>query len=702
MAIIVIMGYHGGVFLTTGGYYSVDAFFTLSGFLITSLLISEWQSSGSIRLFAFWGRRARRLLPALMVMLAAVALYARFLAPDGSYPTLRSDGLSTLLYYANWHFIAIGSNYFGQSGLSSPLSHTWSLALEEQFYLVWPLIVLAIFRWTRSRWALLVICGAGALASAAEMAIRYSPTNVNRLYFGTDTRAQSLLTGAALAVGLSLWADRHRRIGSPSSKGGVHVQLGDNPDWGARTVRGKRLVLSIGIGGVVGSVLLWTLLATDDNLAFQGGFLLAALASAAVILSVACSEHSVLAVILSLSTLRFIGRISYGMYLWHLPLFFYLDDARTGLTGHSLFALRFAATAVVATASYFLVERPIRQGTFFQAWRGSLTTPIALTATAGILIATTAAPAAATGKEWAADIAIPTGPIARVLLVGDSMADTLGNGVNGAQQFYFGTALTLGSGIAGSPGRYFNLDIVNDGTPNCSIVPGLYQVQGNAPGGTRCSVPGWILRSGLGKIWSKEVRKVDPTVSVYLARLEIVDRFIGGHWTHIGQPLFDAYLLGRFRLAVKTLTSRGGKVILLTTPYYSSGEQPNGLPWPEGRAKPGQLLQRLTPADSQRLPGHGFRDRPEQDVGSGGALPVGGRRCDRPLRRRNSPDATRRLLVGSETAPPDSSDCHGWPPGDHGSLSSPDNLGHPELPLVALSSSYADDEVWLVESALLH
>ncbi|MDR3648667.1 MAG: acyltransferase, partial [Acidimicrobiales bacterium] len=174
VAIIVIMGYHGGVFLTSGGFYSLDTFFALSGFLITSLLISEWQRSSTIRLGRFWARRARRLLPALLVMLLGIAVFAAFLVPAGTYPTLRGDAFSALFYFANWHFIANGSNYFNQTALTSPLTHTWSLAVEEQFYLVWPLIVLGLFRLWKSTRALLVVCIAGALASAIEMAIRYS------------------------------------------------------------------------------------------------------------------------------------------------------------------------------------------------------------------------------------------------------------------------------------------------------------------------------------------------------------------------------------------------------------------------------------------------------------------------------------------------------------------------------------------------
>ncbi len=199
---IGILGVHGGVYLTAGGFFFLDSFFALSGFLITSLLIVEWRKRGTIKLGAFWARRARRLLPALFVMLIGVAILYGIFVPAGTYPTLRGDALSALFYFANWHYIVSGSDYFHMTGLTSPLIHTWSLAVEEQFYLVWPLVFLGVLKLTRSLRVLLVVAVVGAMASALEMALLYNPTNINRLYFGTDTHAQSVLIGATLALGL--------------------------------------------------------------------------------------------------------------------------------------------------------------------------------------------------------------------------------------------------------------------------------------------------------------------------------------------------------------------------------------------------------------------------------------------------------------------------------------------------------------------
>ena len=270
---------------------------------------------------------------------SASALFAAFVVPAGTYPTLRGDAFSALFYYANWHFIANGSNYFNQSALTSPLTHTWSLAVEEQFYLVWPLVVLGVFKLWKSTRVLLVVCVVGALASAVEMGVLYSPGDVNRLYYGTDTRAQSLLVGAALAVSLSLWADhRHRAGTSRPEPTDADAALGGDPAWAVQTPRGRAAVLAVGLAGVGVSAVLWTLVSYNDAVAYRGGFFLAALATAAVLFSVVCSQRSVLARCLSVAPLRYVGRISYGMYLWHFPLFIYLDHARTGLTGYPLFA----------------------------------------------------------------------------------------------------------------------------------------------------------------------------------------------------------------------------------------------------------------------------------------------------------------------------------------------------------------------------
>jgi peptidoglycan/LPS O-acetylase OafA/YrhL len=564
VAIIVIMGYHGGAFLTSGGFYSLDSFFTLSGFLITSLLISEWRQSTTIRLGHFWARRARRLLPALLVMLLGVAIYAAYVVPPGTYPSLRGDALSALFYYANWHFIAIGSNYFNQTALTSPLTHTWSLAVEEQFYLVWPVVVLGILKLGKSRGALLIVCVVGALASAIEMAVLYSPRAVNRLYYGTDTRAQSLLVGASLAVALSLWADRRRRAGAAPRSDRASGRFGGDPGWAVTTTAGRRAVLVVGLVGAAVSATLWTVVSPNDAAAYRGGFLLAALATAAVLLSVVCWQRSVLARCLSVAPLRYLGRISYGMYLWHFPLFLFLDHARTGLDGYWLFGVRVVVTLVVATCSFYAIEQPIRRGTFLRGWRVWTLTPAAVLGTTIALVAATNVPVlAASPQPPPTSVSLHAGPPVKALVVGDSTAETLTLGLE-------------------EHARNYDVESFDGGILGCGFTSGA-QVQEKGvdyPMDSRCS--GSPASVQWPALWKGDIAKDRPNVVMILAgRWEVSNRTYKGQWTNIEHPAYAAYVQRELRDAVRLAGSGGASVVVLTAPCYDTGEQPNGQSWPE-------------------------------------------------------------------------------------------------------------------------
>jgi peptidoglycan/LPS O-acetylase OafA/YrhL len=572
VAIIVIMGYHGGVFLTSGGFYSLDTFFALSGFLITSLLISEQQRTGAIRLGRFWIRRARRLLPGLLVMLLGVAIFAAFLVPAGTYPTLRGDGLASLFYVANWHFIASGSNYFNQTALTSPLTHMWSLAVEEQFYLVWPLVVLGVFSLTRNRRILLVVCVVGALASALEMALLYAVADVNRVYYGTDTRAQSLLVGAALAVGLSLWADRRA-----SGQAGASA-------WGLHGPGTRLMALLIGLAGVAGSVTLWITVSYNDPFAYRGGFLLAALSTSAVLFSVVTVQRSILARALTWSPLRYIGRISYGMYLWHYPLNAYLDSARVHLFGYPLFFVRVAATLVIATASSYLVELPIRRGTFFSSRSLRVLTPVGVAITAAALVLGTIGPSVAAAPAPVHAVK-PAGPPVKVLVLGDS------------------TALTLDIGLNEFAADY-GVDPYNAGIFGCGVTTGAeYQLKGvDAAMAPECT--GSPPDFQWDKLWAYRISVFHPNVVMILVgRWETVNRTYLGHWTNILHPAYAAYVKSQLVRAVQVAGAGGAQVVLLTAPCYDSGEQPNGAPWPEDSRQRLAIFNGLVRQVASEVPG---------------------------------------------------------------------------------------------------
>ncbi|HKS99905.1 MAG TPA: acyltransferase, partial [Rugosimonospora sp.] len=333
LAVTAVVLFHAGVTQLPGGFLGVDAFFVLSGFLITSLLLAEQLRDGRIRLAGFWARRARRLLPALLLVLICVVIAGRYLLPPDEVGLLRGDALAALGYVANWRMIYRGSDYFTQTAAPSPLQHTWSLGIEEQFYVVWPLIVVGVLALARQRrLPLLAVALGGAAASAVTAVLWYRPDDVNRAYFGTDSRAQALLIGCALAI------------------------LCARP--GTSTQPRHRVLGALALAGAGGTAWFWTHASGTAGWLYHGGLTAVALAVAAVLAHAVRSPRGPTARVLALPPLVWLGRISYGVYLWHWPLFQFVDRERTGLAGVPLLGLRVALTLGVATASYHLVERP--------------------------------------------------------------------------------------------------------------------------------------------------------------------------------------------------------------------------------------------------------------------------------------------------------------------------------------------------------
>ncbi|HWW54174.1 MAG TPA: acyltransferase, partial [Acidimicrobiales bacterium] len=202
LAVIAVVAYHLGLPWARGGFLGVDLFFVLSGFLITGLLLREREQTGRIDLGHFYARRARRLLPALFLVLAAVSTWVAATGTTPDLTSVRSDALAALAYVANWRLVLSHSGYFAQFSAPSPLRHAWSLAIEEQYYLVWPILLLGLMRLGRgSRRATVLATLVLAVLSASAMAVMYHPgADPSRIYYGTDTRAFELLVGALLAL----------------------------------------------------------------------------------------------------------------------------------------------------------------------------------------------------------------------------------------------------------------------------------------------------------------------------------------------------------------------------------------------------------------------------------------------------------------------------------------------------------------------
>jgi peptidoglycan/LPS O-acetylase OafA/YrhL len=540
LAIALVLVYHGGATVVPGGFIGVDTFFVLSGFLITTILVREHSTSGHIALLSFWARRARRLLPALVVMVGVVLLWVHFFARY-DYPSLGSDARSVLFYFANWHFSS-GASYVNLGNSVSPFLHTWSLAIEEQFYLVWPLLLLGAFKLGLSRAKLLGLTLLAAAGSAALMVYLYDPNqDPTAIYYNTATRAQALLIGAAVALVLSWWAPAARELGAKL--------------WGA-----------VAVVGVAGVLVLSAIMTVGGSFTYEGGLTLAALSAAALIGGVTLAGSSLTAQCLSLRPIRYIGRISYGLYLWHWPIFVGLDGARTGLGGPTLFVIRLVATFAVAVASFHLIEMPIRRGAlrrsrelrieagvvaaivlvaaFFQPTAASSASPLDLTS------AYTFFPGALPKLATA-----PPGPPVRVLFVGDSIPFMLGNGLKLVSHQY-GIALDdMGlSGCSLQDSTYRIKDFLVDPPPQCANRPAA---------------------------WTSELEKVKPQVVVFLDRLDIVDQLEFGSWVHIGEPAYDKYLRADLGHVIAVLSATGARVVFATTPYYSSGETLDGSPWPE-------------------------------------------------------------------------------------------------------------------------
>lgn len=343
LAVLAVIAYHMSMFWAPGGLLGVTVFFVLSGYLITSLLLIEWDNTKKIDLPQFWLRRVRRLMPAIVfVILCTAALCVIF---DHSLLTkLREDMWAALLWVTNWWYIFHDVSYFDALGAPSPLTHFWSLAIEEQFYLVWPVILFLAHKFgvkrTTMRNATLVI----ALLSALEMALLYNPTaDPSRVYYGTDTRAFSLLIGAWLAF---VWPSH--LLGAKSA-----TRL---------TKRERNVFDGVGMVALVALIALIVFVDGFSPFLYRGGILLASILTA-IVIAVLVHPASLLGRIAGAKPLVWIGLRSYGIYLWHYPLLLLMNPRNfTGETPWWMYLIQLAVIFACAAFSYRFVENPIRKG----------------------------------------------------------------------------------------------------------------------------------------------------------------------------------------------------------------------------------------------------------------------------------------------------------------------------------------------------
>ncbi len=362
LAVIGVLLFHDDRLI--GGFLGVDLFFALSGMLITGLLIDECNRRGAIDLKRFWSRRFRRLLPALVLMLAAIVPLMRLWGSPTQLEAAKDGVLPGLFYVSNWQQIRETSDYWALFTDPSPLTHLWSLAVEAQFYIAWPLLFVLVARLPRWRVKLGVLTLAMIAASGVLMWVLFDPSLPTRSYVGTDTRAASILAGAMVAI-----------IGLPRLVA----------RWASRS---HFTVQSVQIAIVGGLAWAWfTVDGSTSTLLPHGGYLLHSAAGAVLAGTLGLSRPTVVQRILSFRVLRGIGLVSYGWYLWHWPVYIVLTPERTGLHGWGLWwltAMRWGVSLALTLASYYLLEMPIRHRTLL---KGRFTAPAAFAGATVMIVA---------------------------------------------------------------------------------------------------------------------------------------------------------------------------------------------------------------------------------------------------------------------------------------------------------------------------
>ena len=514
LAVAAVMAFHLGVPGADAGFLGVDVFFVLSGFIITRLLLVQMEQ-GRLDVLGFWVRRVRRLAPALVVAVGAVIAWGSLGAAVIQRDALRSDITATLGYVANWHFIDTGT-YFAATGEKSPLEHMWSLAVEEQFYVVWPATLLLLTVLVRPRGARLLAVGGAALAgvvfSAARLAEAWSAAAPDRAYMGTDTRLYGPLVGALVAVALA----RRPGLGTGRASNVLLLLTGTAAvAWGL---------------GSLGSH-------TGASAAYaHGGALLVALGSASIVWALA-TRASLPSALLALAPLAYVGRISYGIYVWHWPLIVWSRPNQSfDLSGWPPVArglLLAIVTVGLAAASYHLVEKPIRQGRL----SGFLTGPrvaVALPVTLAILIAANTAlvvprAGAGTGHD---------GTTRTIVLVGDSVPQRLG--------------LELSS--AAAKHGYTVVRATRGGCPATGVT--VVDAHGRPTGeGGSCSrlVP---------TLQDTAVTRFHPALVIWWSRYELADRLAAnGSVLTTGSPAYWRAQERSFANRVAALTRLGARVV---------------------------------------------------------------------------------------------------------------------------------------------
>jgi peptidoglycan/LPS O-acetylase OafA/YrhL len=536
--LLMMLAYHHGIAGARGGIFTVSMFFTLSGYLIATLALAEWSKSDRLSMRKFWERRARRLLPAAFVTVAGVVALQWFFEV-GAGDRFRGDVLGALGYVANWRMAYSGGDYAAAFTIEAPVQHFWSLAVEEQFYLAFPLLFVGLLAVTRGRWRIVgAVFALGAVASFAAAWITASNqgSNSGLAYYATYTRASEILVGVALAF-LVVTRPVQRFL---------------------RSTAGIRAARAGGLVGLAGLTWLWTQVGLKDPFVFHGATALNASFTGLVILACVSPSLGLVAKGLGIWPLRNLGKVSYAVYLFHWPLFLLFDQERTGLGYRELFVFRVGLTIALAVVSYHLLESPFR----FKVARRSLPR---LAGVLGIACAAVLALVALVpvheaetisftsngneGPVQRGEVAAPKGDVAlatRVLVVGDSVSWSMLGGLDtwndehDDQQLlvesYRAIACTLGDAAPVN-----SLGAVEQPSSDCRHF--------------RPMLPGFLAANDF------------DAIVVTMGGKDLSERRLEGRWRHFGDPVFDEWFRGEVDEVADILAAEGVPVLWTTWPH---------------------------------------------------------------------------------------------------------------------------------------
>ena len=564
IAVATVVAYHLGLVGQRGGFLGVDLFFVISGYLITTLLLREHGSTGRVALGSFWVRRFRRLVPPLVVMLGATILTARAVGAAQQWDTIRNDALATLGYVANWRFIVAEQSYFEQLLAPSPLRHMWSLAVEEQWYLVWPLVVVGLVRFGRQHLALAVTIGA-TLASALAMVVQYDPADPSVVYYATHTRAQQLLVGAVLAWVLHLWPQLTARRDDPFHRA---LALAALFAFAAATV------------------------VADDEAAwlYRGGFLALSVIAAVIVWATASPDGGPLGW-LTAPPLRWLGVRSYALYLWHWPVIVFIGGPIDVGTGRwATVAIQIVVSLALADLTHRLIEQPIRglpravperRRAVGSAWVGAtaVVALLAVTMLRPVGIATTAAasdglllpelPAAptATAPTTTATTPLPTTAAttneAPVTTTPATTAPTTTEAPEPGVALVIGDSTVFELTFAAStlPHASDDWTIVTHSRLGCGITPGMAVDEGRTtPTADNLACADWRDE------WSASIDAVDPdAIVVMIGAWEVLDHQVDGEVVRFPGSSWSGVVSSTLADAIDVIRTATGAPILMAT-----------------------------------------------------------------------------------------------------------------------------------------